>query len=71
MSRLTPGSWVDSETTDEKQPKEVQAWWGKIVASDLDAIDLCTCATFKWRCQVDIQMVLRLGVCVDCGVRGL
>lgn len=30
-----------------------------------DAVGVCSCETFKWRCQGDIQTVLRMGVCLE------
>ena len=30
-----------------------------------DAVGMCSCETFKWRCQGDIQMVFRMGVCLE------
>lgn len=61
-----------SEDIDKKQLKEVQAWWGKVTVSVLDIINICCCETFTWGVRGtsgNMDLVLRMGVWLDCTVR--
>lgn len=46
--------FLGGRCVDKKRPKNVQAWWGNVVALVLVTINRYSCKTFKWRCKVNL-----------------